>query len=94
METGLYPQVFMLRRKDFKIMEANKKQNEAKLKFQSHSARPQSWLNIDIGWIWENIITREPGLYRKIYQRHDKTQDENTFKNFEVPIENSKCVKM
>ena len=91
MELGLYPQVFMLRRKYFKITES--KTNEAKLKFQRQSARPRSWFDIDLDWIQKNFITREPDLYRKIHQRNEKTQDKNTFKMFEVPIGNSKCAE-
>ena len=41
----------------------------------------------------KKFSAREPDLYRKIYQRHDKTQGTNTFKFFEVPIGNTKCVE-
>ena len=37
----------MLRRKDFKITEANKNKNEAKFKFQGQSARSQRWFDLD-----------------------------------------------
>ena len=41
MEQGLYSQVFMLRRKYFKITEVNKNKNEAKFKFQAWYERSQ-----------------------------------------------------
>ena len=37
----------MLRRKDFKITEANKNKNEAKFKFPGQSARSQRWFDLD-----------------------------------------------
>ena len=40
-----------------------------------------------------NFSTREPDFYKKIFQSHDNTQDDNTFKNFQVPIGNEKCVE-
>ena len=81
----------MLRQKYFKITEANKNKNEAKLKFQGRSAISKRWFDIDFHYIEEHFITREPDFYRIIYQRNEKTQDTNTFKMFEVPIGNSKC---
>ena len=92
-EQGLYAQVVMHHRKYLKITEANKNKNEDKFKFQGQSVRSQRWFNLDFDWIEEKISTREPDLYRKIYQRHEKTQDTNTFKMFEVPIGNEKCVE-
>ena len=38
-------------------------------------------------------ITREPDLYKKIFQSHDDKQDNIMFKTFHVPIGNAKCVK-
>ena len=83
----------MLRRKDLKITEANKNKNESKFKFQDQSVISQRWFDIDSDWIEVNFRTREPELYRKTLQRHDKTQDTNTFQIFEVPIGYSKCVE-
>ena len=37
--------------------------------------------------------TSEPDFYKKISQRHDETQDTNTFKIFLVPIGNAKNVE-
>ena len=82
----------MLRQKGLKIIEANKNKNEDKFKFQGQSARSQRWFDLDFDRIDINFITREPDFYREIFQRHDDTQDTNTFKIFEVPIGNSKCV--
>ena len=71
MEQGLYVQVVMLRQKDLKITEANKNKNKAKLKFQGQSARSQGWFDLDFDWIEENFSTREPELYKKIFQSHN-----------------------
>ena len=92
-EQGLYAQVVMICRKYLKITEANKDKNEDKFKFQGQSARSQRWCDLDFDWVEENFSTREPDLYRKIYQIYDKTQDTNKFKMFEVPIGNKKCVE-
>ena len=93
MEQGLYSQFFVLSRKHLKITESNKNKNKDKFKFQGQSARSQHWFDPDFGCIEDNFSTREPDLYRKIYQRRDKTQDTNTFKMFEVPIGNTKFVE-
>ena len=76
------------RRNYFKFIAENKNLNEAKLKFQGLSARSQSWLDLDFDWIEVNFITREPDLYKKLFESHDDTQDTNTFKSFQVPIGN------
>ena len=47
----------------------------------------------DFDWIGEKISTHETGFYKKIFQRHDETQDKFTFKNFVVPIANAKNVE-
>ena len=75
------------------IIEANKNKYVDKFKFQGQSARSQRWFDLDFDWIEEDFGTREPDFYRKIYQRHEKIQDTNTFKMFEVPIINKKCVE-
>ena len=93
MEQGLYAQVVMLRRKYLKIAEANKNKNEAKFNFKDQSARSQRCFDLDFDWIEVNFSTREPDLYGEIFQRHDNTQDTNTFKIFKVPIGNSKFVE-
>ena len=90
---GLYAQVVILSRKGLRIIEENKNKNEAEFKFQGQSTGLQRWFDIYFDWIEENCSTREPDFYRKIFQSHDKTQDTNTFKMFEVPIGNSKCVE-
>ena len=93
MEQGLYVQVIMLRRKDFKFVAIDKIKNEAKFKFQGQLARSQRWFDLDFDCIEVDFITREPGLCKKIFQSHDYTQDTNTFKFFQVPIVNAKCVE-
>ena len=93
MEQGLYAQVVMLRQKDLNITEENKNKNEDKFKFQGHSARSQHWFDLDFDCIDEIFSTLGPDFYRQIYQTHDITQDKNTFKSFQVPIGNIKCVE-
>ena len=93
MEQGLYAQVIMLRREDLKFVATDKNKNEAKFKFQGQSARSQRWFNLDLGWMEVNFSTREPDLYKKLFQSHDDTQDINTLKSFQVPIGNEKCVE-
>ena len=69
----------MLCRKGFNITEADKNKNEDKSKFQGQYARSQRWFDIDFDWIEEKYSTRKLDFYRKIYQRHEKTQYTNTF---------------
>ena len=37
--------------------------------------------------------TRDPDLYKKLFQSHNNTQDINTFRFFQVSIRNAKCVE-
>ena len=83
----------MLCRKYLKTIEANKDKSEAKFNFQCQSVRSQRWLDLDFDWIEESFSTREPELYREIFQRNDDTKDTNTFRMFEVSIVNSKFVE-
>ena len=93
MEQGLYAKVVKISRKDLKFIAENKNKNEAKFKFQGQSARSQRWFDLGFDWIKVNFSTSEPGLYKSFFQIHEDTQDKNTFKFFEVPIGNSKCVE-
>ena len=83
----------MIPRNYLNINKANKNKNEVTFKFKGRSARSQRWFDLDFGCIEENVSTREPDLYGEIFQRHDKTQDTNTFKMFEVLIGNTKFVE-
>ena len=56
-------------------------------------ARSQRWFDLDLDWIEVNFSTREPDFYKKLFQSHDDTQDINTFKCFQVPIGDAKCVE-
>ena len=94
MEQGLYAQVFKLSRKDLNFFATDKNKNEAKFKFQGQSARSQLWFDIDLDWIEVNFSTREPDLYKKLFQIHDDTQDINSLRLFQVPIGNAKCVEL
>ena len=82
-----------LRRKDLNYIAENRNKNESKFKFQGQSAISQRWFDIDFDWIEVNFSTREPDFYKKLFQSHENTQDTNTFKIFQVPIGNSKCVE-
>ena len=92
-EQSLYVKVVKLCRKYLKFVAADKKKNEAKFKFQGQSARSQLQFDIDLNWVEINFSTREPDFYKKIFQRYDDNQDDNTFKTFQVPIGNAKCVE-
>ena len=67
--------------------------NKAKLKFQGQSARSQRWFDLEFDWIEVNFSTHKPDFYKKLFQRHDGTQDINSFKSFQVTIGNGKCVE-
>ena len=88
MEQLFYAQVIMLRQKDLKFVAAYKNKNEAKFKFQGQSARSQRWFDLDFDWVEVNFSTRKPDFYKKLFQSHDDTQDTNSFKIFQFPIEN------
>ena len=76
---------------EFVATDQNK--NEAKFKFQGQSARSQRWFDLDLYWIELNFSTFEPNFYKKRFQSHNDTQDINTFRLFQVPIGNAKCVE-
>ena len=93
MEQILYAQVVKLQHKDLIFFATDKNKNEAKFKFQGQSARSQLWSDLDINWVEIDFSTREPDFYKIFFQIHDDTQDINTFKCFQVPIGNEKCVE-
>ena len=92
-DKSLYAQVVKLWRKGLQFVAADKNKTEAKFKFQGQSTRSKLWFDLDLDWIDINFSTREPDFYKKLFQSHDDTQDDNTFKTFQVPIGNEKCVK-
>ena len=85
--------MIIIRRKYLKFVATDKVKNEAKLKFQGKSSRSQRWFDLEFYLIEVNFSTREPDLYKKLFQSHDVTQDINTFKRFKFPIGNAKCVE-
>ena len=93
MEQGLYSKFVILRPKHLNITEQNKNENEDKFKFWGQSERSQCWFDLGFNQIEENFSACEPDFYKTIYQRHDETQDTNTFKMFVVPIRNAKNVE-
>ena len=93
MEQSLYSQVIRIRRKYLKFVATDKNKNEAKFKFRGQSARSQRWFDLDFDWVEVNFSTSEPDFYKKIFQIHDNTQDIHTFRFFQVPIVNAKCVE-
>ena len=93
MEQSLYAQVVKLRRKDLQFVAADKNKSEAKFKFQGQSEISQLWFDLELDWIEIKFSTREPDFYKRPFQSHDDTQDDNTFKKIQVPIGNAKCVE-
>ena len=63
------------------------------MKLQGQSARSQIRFGLDLDWIEINFSSREPDFYKKLFQSHDGTQDDNTFKKIQVPIGNAKSVE-
>ena len=92
-EQSLYTQVVKLRRNYLKIVAIDKNKSKAKFKFQGLSARSKLLFDLDLDWIEINFITSEPDFYKNFFQSHDDTQDDNTFKKFQVPIGNAKSVE-
>ena len=78
MEQSLYAQVIKFRGKDLLFDAADKNKNESKFKFQGQSARSQLWFDLNLDWIDMNFSTREPGLYKKLFQSYDDKQDKYT----------------
>ena len=76
-----------------KFFTTDKNKNEAKFKFQGLSAKSQRWFDLILDCIEVNFSTREHDFYKKLFQSHYDTQDINTFRNFQVPIGNAKCVE-
>ena len=93
MEQGLYAKVVKLRQKDLKFILVNKNKNKSKFKFQGLNAGLHRWFDLYSDWIEVNFSTREPDLYKKLFQSHDDTQDTNIFKSSQVPIGNSRFVE-
>ena len=93
MEQGLYTKILNLSREDLEFISANQNKNEAKFKFQGQYSRSQCWFDLDFDFIGVNFSTPEPDLHNRTFQIHSDTQDTNTFKIFQVPIGNSKCVE-
>ena len=73
-------------RKDLLFYAADKNKTESKFKFQGQSARSQLWFDLDFDWIEINFSSREPDFYKKLFQSHGDTQDNNTFKNFKYQL--------
>ena len=89
----MYAKALKLRRKYLKFVATYRGGNEAKFKFQCQSTRSQRWFDIDLDWIEVNFSTREPDFYKKLFQIHDNTEDNNTSRFFQVPIGNTKGVE-
>ena len=93
MEQILFAQVVKLCRKDLKVFATDRNKNEAKFKFQVQSAISQLFFDIDLDCVEINFSTHEPDFYKKLFQSHNNTQDDNAFKTIQVPIGNAKCVE-
>ena len=83
MQQRLYAQVVKLRRKDLKLIAANKNKNEAKFKFQGQSARSHRWFDFDFDCIELSFSQHDLDLYENVFQIHENTQDIHTFKIFQ-----------
>ena len=86
-EFFLYAQVFKLRRKGLDFFATDKNKNEAEFKFQGQLERSQIWFDLDLDWIGINFSTPGPDFYKKRFQSHDDTQDNNKFKIFKFQLE-------
>ena len=93
MEQSLFAQMVKFWRMELLFNAADKNKTESKFKFQGQSARSQLWFDLNLDWIDINFSTREPDLYKKLFQSHENKQVENTFKTFQVPNGNAKVVK-
>ena len=93
MEQSFSAKVFKLCSKDLKFVATDKNKNEAKFNFQGQSARSQLFFDLGLDLIEINFSCCEPDFYKKLFQIHDDMQDNNTFKTFQVPIGNEKCVE-
>ena len=87
MEKNLYAQVIRFRRKDLKFDAADENKNESKFKFQGQTGRSRLWFELDLDWIDIKFSTREPDLYKKLFQIHDNEQNTNKFKHFKFQSE-------
>ena len=85
--------MIILRQKYLKCFATDKNRNEAKFKFEGQSARSQRCFDLDLDWIEVKFSTREPDFYKRLFQSDDNTKDKNTYKSFQVPIVNAKCVE-
>ena len=62
-EKGLYAQVVMIRQKYSE--NKKEKENTKKYNFQEKSARSRRWFDLDHEQLEENLMTLEPGFYKK-----------------------------
>ena len=91
-EQGIYAKVKILRRKELKLLQQIRTKmnlnSSSKVNLQDHNV---FYLEFDL--IEVNFSTFEPDFYKTLFQSHEDTQGNNTFKYFQVPIGNSKCVE-
>ena len=58
--------------------------------FQVQSTGLNHWFDLDIKWVEENFITREPQYYKRLFQTNIEGQSGLTYPIFPVTIGNSK----
>ena len=46
--------------------------------------------DIDIEWVEDNLMTRDPELYNRLFQRNVEEQSGKELPTFPIPIRNSK----
>ena len=58
------------------VEEYQKILSEHKIKyyFQGQPTESKYWFCLDLDWIEETFLTREPGLFKRIYQKHIPVQ--------------------
>ena len=50
--------------------------------FQRQSAQSKHWLDIDLDWIADNFMTREPEFCKRLFQGNIEGQYEKNFLHF------------
>ena len=51
--------------------------------FKGHSEISKHWFDIDLEWMEDNFMTREPELCKRLFQRNIESQYEKNFQHFQ-----------
>ena len=63
------------------------------INFQGKPARTKNWFGFYHEWLKEKCMTREPDLYKKLYQTKLRGDTTHEYNKFGVPIGNAKMTK-